>query len=53
MLARALGMTLAELDARVSYDEYLQWRAFHSWEAWKHEQAEAAARARAKDRGIR
>lgn len=37
VLARELGMTVAELEARMSYDEYLRWRAFHSWEAWKAE----------------
>lgn len=47
ILARALGMTLAELDARVSWDEYRRWRAFWGWEAWKEEQAMLAARLRA------
>ena len=44
LLARSLGMTLAELDARVGYDEYLRWRAFFNWESWQREQARSAAR---------
>lgn len=28
-------MTVAELRARVSYDEYVQWRAFWAWRNWK------------------
>lgn len=32
-------MTVAELDARMSPDEYLQWMAFHRWERWKAEGA--------------
>jgi hypothetical protein len=30
-------MTVAELEARMSYDEYLRWRAFYAWEAWRQE----------------
>jgi hypothetical protein len=27
-------MTVAELRARMSYEEYVQWRAFWSWRNW-------------------
>lgn len=37
-LARALSMTVAELDARMSQDEYAQWQAFYRWERWKVKQ---------------
>lgn len=30
-------MTVAELQARMSYDELLQWRAFYNWRAWRKE----------------
>lgn len=33
-LAEKLGMTVADLRARMSYDEYVQWRAFWSWRNW-------------------
>lgn len=49
MLARRLGMTLAELDARMGYDEYLRWRAFHQWEAREREMAAERARQRAQE----
>ena len=35
MLAEALGMTLAEMRARMSYDEYIDWRAYYQWQAWR------------------
>lgn len=28
-------MTVAELQARLSYDEYIGWRAFYQWRNWK------------------
>jgi hypothetical protein len=34
-LAEQLGMTVADLRARLSYEEYIQWRAFYTWRAWK------------------
>lgn len=37
-LAETLGMTVAELQARLGYDELLQWRAYFGWKAWKAEQ---------------
>lgn len=38
ILAESLGMTRAELQ-RMGNDEYLQWRAFHTWRAAMQEQA--------------
>lgn len=29
-------MTVADLQARMSHAEYVQWRAFWSWRAWKN-----------------
>lgn len=49
MLARDLGVTVAELDARMAYGEYLRWRAFYNWERWMAEMEAAKARVRAKD----
>lgn len=37
VLAEKLGMTIAELRARMSFDEYLQWRAYFNWQAWRSE----------------
>lgn len=28
-------MTIAELQTRMSYEEYVRWRAFWSWRNWK------------------
>ncbi len=37
-------MTVADLRARMSYDEYVQWRAFWSWRNWAQNwEAEKAA----------
>jgi hypothetical protein len=30
-------MTVAELEARMSFDEMLAWRAYYGWKAWKAE----------------
>lgn len=38
-------MTVAELDARMSQDEYRQWQAFYRWERWRGEQVANHARA--------
>lgn len=48
LLAEKLGMTVAELQARMGYDEYVRWRAFWSWRNWKQnfEQDKAAAKQR-------
>jgi hypothetical protein len=37
VLARALGVTVAELRYRLGYGEYLAWRAFYNYEAWEAE----------------
>jgi hypothetical protein len=41
-------MTIAELQARMGYDEYVQWRAFWSWRNWQQnwQQEKAAAKHR-------
>lgn len=51
ILARDLGLTLAELEARMGGDEYLRWRAFYAYEVWKAE--EAAREARVRDKAAR
>lgn len=37
ILARALGMTVAQLYRSMSNLEYEDWRAFYRWEAWTQE----------------
>jgi hypothetical protein len=43
-------MTIAELQARMGYDEYVRWRAFWSWRNWKqnfeHDKAASKHRGR-------
>lgn len=41
-------MTIAELQARMGYDEYIRWRAFWSARNWEQnwEQQKAAAKQR-------
>lgn len=34
-LARDLGMTLAEMEDRMTIDELVRWRAFYRWERWR------------------
>jgi hypothetical protein len=38
-LAEALGMTVEEMRANMSNDEYLKWRAFNVWRNAQHELA--------------
>ena len=47
-LARDLGMTVAELERRISYREWQEWAAFYEAEAKAREMAEKKAEAKAR-----
>lgn len=46
-LAERLGMTISELETRMSAREIIEWMAHDELTAWEHEQARAEAKAKA------
>jgi hypothetical protein len=42
-LAQSLGMTVAELEQRLTFSEFLEWCAFYSIEPWGSEQDDLRA----------